>query len=92
MAKRKTKKELAELATRLFNNIDQANQWDNYSLTEKCFEHVDKAFLLEIIDDLKSSVETNVHFGGRFLLDDDDAVAELLKEAREVLGENDELC
>ena len=87
----KTKKELADLAIRLFANIDQADQWDNYSMTEKCIRHVDKKFLLEIIEDLKGSVESNVQFGGKFLLDDEETVQEILKEARKVLGESDEL-
>ena len=87
----KTKKELADLAIRLFDNIDQADQWDNYSMTEKCIRHVDRKFLLEIIEDLKDSVESNVQFGGKFLLDDEETVQEILKEARKVLGESDEL-
>jgi hypothetical protein len=87
----KTKKELAELAIRLFSNIDQSDQWDNYNMTERCFEHVDKKFLLSIIDDLKSSVEANIRFGGKYLVDDEDVVQEALAQARKVLGEIDEL-
>lgn len=87
----KTKKELAELAIRLFANIDQSDQWDNYNMTERCFEHVDRKFLLSIIDDLKSSVETNIQFGGKYLVDDEDVVQKALAEARKVLGEKDEL-
>ena len=34
MAKNMTKKDLAALAVRLFNNIDQADQWDNYNMKE----------------------------------------------------------
>lgn len=85
----KTKKELAALAVRLFANIDQANQWDNYNMTEKCFEHVDKTFLLTIIADLKDSVQSNVEYD-RFLCDDDETIQEALKEARKVLGEDEE--
>lgn len=85
----KTKNELAALAVRLFANIDQSDQWDNYGMTESMFEHVDKKFLLKLIEDLKTSVETNVEYGGQYLADDDDVVQEALKEARKVLGEPD---
>ena len=90
MAKNITKKDLAALAVRLFNNIDQADQWDNYNMTEKCFEHVDKAFLLTIIEDLKGSVECNLRHTDRFFVDDEEEVKNLLARARKVLGEDDE--
>lgn len=86
-----TKKELAELAIRLFANIDQSDQWDNYSMTEECFKHVDKKFLLYIIKDLKDSVEMNIENGGKYLVDDEDVIDEALSKARKVLGEDDEL-
>lgn len=91
MAKNRTKKELAELAIRLFANIDQSDQWDNYSMTEECIKHVDKKFLLRFIDDLRTSVKSNVDYGGKYLVDDDEEVERILREAGEVLGENDEL-
>ena len=91
MAKNRTKKELAELAIRLFANIDQSDQWDNYSKTEECIKHVDKKFLLRLIDDLRTSVKSNVDYGGKYLVDDDEEVERILREAGEVLGENDEL-
>ena len=42
----KTKKELAELAVKLFDNIDQADQFDIKDL----FYHCDNAFLLYLIN------------------------------------------
>lgn len=51
-----TKKELAEIAIKLFNNIDQAEQFDVYEL----FYHCDKKFLLDVISRLKEIVEENV--------------------------------
>lgn len=86
----KTKKELADLAVRLFANIDQSDQWDNYNMTEKCFEHVDKKFLIELIRDLKDSVEHNVQWD-KYLVDDEETIQEALADARKVLGEMDEL-
>lgn len=51
-----TKKELAEIAIKLFNNIDQAEQFNIYEL----FYHCDKKFLLDIISRLKEIVEENI--------------------------------
>ena len=91
MAKNMTKKDLAELAIRLFANIDQSDQWDNYSMTEECIKHVDKKFLLHLIDDLRTSVKSNVEYGGKYLVDDDEEVERILREAGKILGEDDEL-
>ena len=86
----KTKKELADLAVRLFNNIDQADQFDNYGWIEKMFYHVDKAFLLELIEDLRDSVQCNINLGAcRFLFDSEEDVEKMLEEARKILGETE---
>ena len=50
------KKDLADLAVRLFNNIDQAEQFNINEL----FYHCDNKFLLEIIADLTKIVKYNV--------------------------------
>lgn len=55
------KKELADLAVRFFNNIDQAEQFEITTL----FYHCDKKFLLEIIADLAETVEENVSEKGK---------------------------
>jgi hypothetical protein len=86
----KNKKELAELAIRLFANIDQANQWDNYNMTEQCMRHVDNSFLIYLISHLKDAVEQNVA-EGKYLCDDDITIQNALRDARKVLGETNEL-
>ena len=50
------KKELANLAVRLFNNIDQAEQFD----VNELFYHCDNKFLLEIIKGLSETMKENV--------------------------------
>ena len=49
------KKELAKLAINLFDNIDQADQFDVYEL----FEHLDKTFLLKLIEDFYNAILQN---------------------------------
>lgn len=51
-----TKKELASIAYTLFNNIDQAEQFDVSSL----FYHCDNKFLISLCKDLKSKVQYNI--------------------------------
>ena len=55
------KKELADLALRLFGNIDQADQFN----VNELFYHCDNKFLLEIIADLAQSVKENVSERGK---------------------------
>ena len=50
------KKELADLAVRLFNNIDQAEQFN----VNELFYHCDNKFLLETIERLVETVKYNV--------------------------------
>lgn len=50
------KKELADLAIKLFNNIDQAEQFN----VNELFYHCDNKFLLEIIESLAEAVKENV--------------------------------
>ena len=85
----KNKKELADLAARLFNNIDQADQFDNYGWIEKMFYHLDKAFLLELICDLRDSVQSNIDVGAyKVLFDTPEEIEDMLNEVRKVLGED----
>ena len=85
----KTKKELADLAIQLFNNIDQGDQTPDI---DEMFRHLDKQHLLTVIGEMKGSVEQNIRYGKHeYLLNDDDEITEMLKEARKVLGEEDEL-
>jgi hypothetical protein len=79
----KTKKELAALVWRLFANIDEANQsLDMMGI----FNHLDNAYLLYLVKELKDTVEQNIEWG-QFLCDDEETLREALKEARKVLGE-----
>lgn len=75
-----TKKELAEIAIHLFDNIDQADQFDVYPL----FYHCAKAFLLSLIQDM---VETIEHNNGRFVLDGE-KIDDYMAEAYKVLHRN----
>jgi hypothetical protein len=84
----KTKKELAELAIRLFNNIDQGDQAPDM---DELFRHLDRGHLLKLIRDMKRSVEQNIEFNKyELLLNDEDEISDMLEEARKVLGEPDE--
>lgn len=74
----RTKKELAELAINLFDNIDQADQFDIKDL----FFHCDNAFLLYLIGELKNTVEDN---NGQFQVNSDEEMAKILKTANKVL-------
>ena len=51
-----TKKELASIAYTLFNNIDQAEQFDTSSL----FYHCDNKFLIQLCKELKDKVIYNI--------------------------------
>lgn len=84
----KTKKELAELAIQLFNNIDQADQGPDM---DEMFRHLDKQHLLKVIREMRNAVEQNIEYGHyEYQLNDDDEIEDMLKEARKVLGEPDE--
>ena len=85
----RTKKELAELAIKLFNNIDQGDQAPDI---DEMFRHLDKTYLLKVIKEMQSAVEQNIEFNhNEYLLNDEDEIEAMLKEARKVLGEEDEL-
>ena len=51
-----TKKELASIAYTLYNNIDQAEQFDTSSL----FYHCDNKFLIQLCKELKDKVIYNI--------------------------------
>ena len=75
------KKELAKLAVNLFDNIDQADQFDVYEL----FEHLDKAFLLKLIEDFYNAILQNKELGRTFYTMSEDEVEEVLAKARKIL-------
>lgn len=85
----KTKKELAQLVIKLWNNIDQADQAPDM---DTLFQHLDKRYLLCLIEDFRDAVKQNVEYGQcELLLNDEDEINAMLEEARKVLGEKDEL-
>lgn len=55
------KKDLADLAVRLFNNIDQAEQFN----VNELLYHCDNKFLLKIIESLAEAVKENVAEKGK---------------------------
>ncbi len=55
------KKELADLALRLFANVDQAEQFE----ITRMFYHCDNKFLVDIIQELAESVKNNVAERGK---------------------------
>lgn len=85
----KTKKELADLAARLWDNMDQADQAPSMI---DLFCHLDNAYLKYLIGQFKDAVEQNIELGQYNLLFSNEAdLQDMLKEARKVLGERDEL-
>lgn len=85
----KTKKDLAELAIKLYNNIDQADQAPDM---DEIFHHLDKSHLLVLISAMRDSVKQNIKYNKyELLLSDDEEIEGMLEEARKVLGEKDEL-
>lgn len=85
----KTKKELAQLVIRLWNNIDQADQAPDM---DTLFQHLDKKYLLYLIGDFRDAVKQNVEYGrSELFLNDEDEINDMLEEARKVLGETYEL-
>lgn len=81
-----TKKELAKLAINLFDNIDQADQFDVYEL----FEHLDKAFLLKIIEEMYEVIQQNKNLGRTFYTMSESEVEDILETARKVLKISEE--
>ena len=85
----RNKKALAELAYRLYGNIDEANQGLDH---KELFKHLDNSYLLYLIKDFRDSVVENMRYGD-FLLHSEEGLEKMLEEARKALGEpkeNDE--
>ena len=77
-----TKNQLASLAINLFDNIDEANQFDPNEL----FFHCDKAYLLHLIEDFLDTIERN---DGRYCLMPEDELAEAITKAKKLLGRDE---
>lgn len=81
----KTKKELAELVIRLWDNIDQADQAPDMN---EVFNHLDNAYLVNLIRSFRDSVKFNMeHCRYELLFSDESDLEDMLEEARKVLGE-----
>lgn len=77
------KKELANLAINLFDNIDQADQFDVYEL----FYHLDNAFLVHLIGEFYEAIKQNKKRGiNMFSISPEDELEEIMARTRKVLG------
>lgn len=75
------KKELAQLAIKLFDNIDQADQFNTIEL----FYHLDNAFLLHLIEDMYDCILKNEELGCDFKTMTDDEFEAVMNQARKIL-------
>lgn len=88
------KKDLADLAVKLYNNIDQSEQFDTYQL----FYHCDKKFLINIIEDLAETVKYNIEQDKKLSKDyknigvDSVELTEIFELVEKVLKEKDKQC
>ena len=80
------KKELAKLAINLFDNIDQADQFDPYEL----FYHLDNAYLLYLIGDFYDTIKQNEHLGLNFTSMPKEELNEVMVKARKILKIKDD--
>ena len=76
-----TKKELANLAISLFNNLDQAEQFD----VDRMFHHLDNKFLLELIEEMKDDVLYNLDNNPKHILNSEEEIEEILAKSIKVL-------
>ena len=77
--KNKSKNELAEIALRLYNNMDEAEQFSGH--IPELIRHCDKAFLIDLIENLKVSVEYNLeYYDPEIVMDDPDELREFLEK------------
>ena len=87
--KHRPRSELAELAIRLKNNLDEAEQFECY--INQLIKHCDKEYLLRLLYELCSPVEDNIEKfeSGRIyesnIVDDPEELKRIIKEIREEL-------
>jgi Asp-tRNA(Asn)/Glu-tRNA(Gln) amidotransferase C subunit len=77
-----TKKELANLAINLFNNIHQADQFD----VERMFYHLDNKFLLRLIEEMRDDVLYNIEHQHEYILNSEEEITEIFAMVNKVLG------
>ena len=80
------KKELAKLAINLFDNIDQADQFDTYEL----FYHLDNTDLRKLISDFYETIEQNKRLGHNFTTMPKEELEEVMARARKILKIEDD--
>lgn len=76
-----TKKELANLAISLFNNLDQADQFD----VERMFYHLDNKFLLELIKEMREDVLYNLGKQPKYILNSEEEMAKIFAMVDKVI-------
>ena len=80
------KSELAEIAIKLRNNVDEAEQFSDY--IDGLIRHCDKSYLLHFIECMADNVEYNLmgHSSARENINDDpDELRDLIRFVREKL-------
>lgn len=75
------KKELANLAISLFNNLDQAEQFD----VERMFYHLDNKFILKLIEEMKNDVLYNLNNHPEYILNSEEEMTEIFAMVDKVL-------
>ena len=78
----RARKRLVSLVSRLYDNIDQADQFDVYAL----FSHLDTPFLLQLMDELLDTIEFNA---GKHVIVSEDELRNTVLAARLALGRTD---
>lgn len=76
-----TKKDLANLAISLFNNLDQAEQFE----VERMFYHLDNKFLLQLIEEMKNDVLYNLDKQPKYILNSKEEMTKILSMVDKVL-------
>ena len=76
-----TKKELANLAISVFNNLDQAEQFD----VDRMFYHLDNKFLLELIEEMEEDVLYNLDNQPEYILNSEEEMKEIFAMVDKVL-------
>lgn len=77
-----TKRELANLAIKLFNNLDQAEQFD----VDRMFHHLDNKFLLELIKEMNEDVLYNLDNQPEHILNSEEEMREIFAMVNKILN------
>lgn len=80
------KKELAQLAINLLDNIDNADQFDYIDL----FYHLDNAYLYRLIGEFYETIKENERLGRDFTTMSKDELKAVMTKARKILKIEDD--